>query len=204
MPLDNLFIDIARCSKMIDDLSILFSNGLSNSKLEEPSMEVLRYLWDQTNILYDLVQSRNESEGRSGRDYFDGVKLGELALYLSSLFQERKMKNPQEIALRIRLKAILQVQGHYHHIIGPAMLEHCAILEELGRDEEAQDNYNSVISDFLWILDNYTVGEKVENGEDVSLNSLKVALSKRIEVVGDGDIKEKLENYLNRVNSMGV
>ncbi len=174
-------LEIDRCIEVTDNLCNLFDSGASRDNLESPTMEALRYLWDQANFLYDLVQGRPECEGRSGKDYFDGVKLGELAYRIALKLRTRNLTNPEEIALRIRLKAILQVQGHYHHIIGPAMLEHCEVLEILDRIEEAIDNYDCIISDFSWFLDNYSEDEEVENEEDaLSIQSLQKALVLRL------------------------
>lgn len=117
-------LDIEKCIKITNDLTDLFDENTSSAELEAPTMEGLCFLWDQSNVLFDLVNARDNSQGRSGKDYFDGVKLGELAYSIAQKLKVRNLLNPQEIALRIRLKASVQVQSHYHHIIGPAMLEH--------------------------------------------------------------------------------
>ncbi len=69
-------LEIDKCIEVADNLCDQFDSDTSSNNLESPTMEVLRFLWDQANLLYDSVQKRPENEGRSGRDYFDGVKLG--------------------------------------------------------------------------------------------------------------------------------
>ncbi len=190
-------LEIDKCIEVADNLCDQFDSDTSSNNLESPTMEVLRFLWDQANLLYDSVQKRPENEGRSGRDYFDGVKLGELAHKIALKLRARNLTNPEEIALRIRLKAILQVQGHYHHIIGPAMLEHCEVLESLGRVEEAMENYYCIISDFSWLLNDYDENEKVENEEDVvSIQSLHKALALRLNQELPLQEKQALEEKL--------
>ena len=198
-----LALEIDRCIELTDELCDLFESGASTDDLESPTMEALRYLWDQANLLYDLVKARSENEGRSVRDYFDGVKLGELAHRIALKLRSRDLTNPEEVALRIRLKAILQVQGHYHHIVGPAMLEHCAVLEDLGRIEEATKNYDCIISDFSWLLDDFGEGEEVENEEDlVSIQSLHKALTLRLNRQLSPPEKTVLEQKLQNVESL--
>ncbi len=192
-------LEIDRCIEVTDNLCNLFDSDTSFGNLETPTMGTLRYLWDQANLLYDSVQRKPEKEGRSGRDYFDGVKLGELAYKIALKLEARNLTNLAEIALRIRLKAILQVQGHYHHIVGPAMLEHCAVLGNLGRTEEAMENYDCIISDFSWLLDDYDEDEKIEYEEDVvSIQSLQKALTLRL--TWDIPLQEKktLEDKLKK------
>jgi hypothetical protein len=157
-------------------------------------MEALEFLWNQTNLLYDLVHARPKHEGRSASDYFDGVKLGELAYQIAVRLRARGLSVPEEIALRVRLKALLQVQGHYHHIIGPAMIEHSELLEKLGRNEEASANYDCVIADFSWLISEYDESGYLPNSEDsVSLQALYVALTQRLKFeLGDSE-KELIE-----------
>lgn len=77
------------------------------------------------------------------------------------------------------------MQGHYHHVIGPAMLEHSDLLVELGRTEAAAGSYDCVISDFSWLLDEYDGSDDAVIDEDsVSLESLHRALSRRLEIGG--------------------
>jgi hypothetical protein len=126
--------------------------------------------------------------------------LGELTYKIALKLRTRNLTNLEEIALRIRLKAILQVQCHYHHIIGPAILEHCALLEKLDRIEEATGNYDCIISDFSWFLNDYGTDERVENEEDlVSIQSLNKALALRLS--HDASLQEKsdLEEKHRRV-----
>ncbi len=140
-------LDIEKCIEIANNLCELIDANTSYSEFEVPTTEGLRFLWDQSNVLFDLVKARDESQGRSGKDYFDGVKLGELAYSIAQKLKSRNLLIPQEIALRIQLKALLQVQAHYHHIIGPAMLEHSEVLEKLDRNDEAIENYGCIISD---------------------------------------------------------
>lgn len=161
----------------------LYEDKAPEDQLESCTMESLKFLWDQSDVLHDLVRTRPKEQGRSARDYFDGVKLGELAHQIALKLREYGVRNIEEIALRLRLKAFLQVQGHYHHIIGPAMLEHSELLYDLGRIDEDSQNYDSIIADFSWLLDEYRNSHADITEEDlVSAKSLLVALNKRLEI----------------------
>jgi hypothetical protein len=196
-------LDIEKCIEITNDLSELFDAKTSSDELETPTMAGLRFLWDQSNVLFDLVKARDESQGRSGKDYFDGVKLGELAYLIAQKLKSRNLLNPQEIALRIRLKALLQVQAYYHHIIGPAMLEHSQLLERLDRIDEAIDNYECIISDFSWTLNEYDSNEKIELDEDlISVQSLNSAIKFRLRHGLSKIEKEELEKKLSKTEEL--
>ncbi len=146
-------------------------------------MNALEFLWDQSNFLAELVEQRPENQGRSGQEYFDGVRLGELAYEIALRLRQRELRNPEEIALRIRLKALTRVQGHYYDIIGPAMIEHAQVLTELERFAEARQNYDCVISDFSWLLDEVEdTGSELDDGDKVSIESLHTALVRRLKL----------------------
>ena len=167
-------IDIEKSKNLV---SALISKVASNPEEldNDDVINVMKFLWQQTNILFDRVRSWEEGS-RNGKDYFDGVELGKLAKELAGVFDGRN-DEMCELSHRIRLKAILQVQPHYHHIIGPSMLSHSEVLERLGRKKEAQDNYNCIISDFLWLVEDYTENIESPNEEDfISLSSLLLAL----------------------------
>lgn len=196
-------LDIEKCIKITNDLTELFDANTSSAELEAPTMEGLRFLWDQSNVLFDLVKARDDSQGRSGKHYFDGVKLGELVYSIAQKLKIRNLLNPQEIALRIRLKALVQVQSHYHHIIGPAMLEHSQLLEKLDRNDEAINNYECIIADFSWLLNEYNINEKIELDEDlISVQALNSAIKSRLRYEISTIEKEKLEKKLLKTEKL--
>lgn len=197
-------INILRCEKETEKLLQLFESNAPRAKLEKSTMAVLEYLWNQSNFLYDLVQKAPKAGGRSGRDYFDGVRLGELAYKIALRLREYGAKSAEEIALNVRLKAILQVQAHYHHIIGPAMLEHTEVLMELGRTLEASENYLAIIEDFSFLLDEYEEEDEEASEEDiVSITSLLTALTKYVEINNlSNEETRQMEIKINKANKI--
>lgn len=196
-------LDIEKCIEVTNNLSELFDANTSSDELETPTIDGLRFLWNQSNVLFDLVKARDEDQGRSGKDYFDGVKLGELAYSIAQKLKSRNLLDAQEIALRIRLKAVLQVQAHYHHIIGPAMLEHSQLLEKLDRNDEAIDNYECIISDLSWFLNEYDINEKIELDEDlISVQSLNSAIKCRLRYDLSTAEREELDKKLSKTEKM--
>jgi len=203
-----LSLNIDKCINLANNLCDLFDTDVPTADLESVTMETLRYLWNQANLLYDLVQERPKEEGRSSRDYFDGVKLGELASKIALRLRSRELLSIEDIALRIQLKALLQVQGHYHHIIGPAMLAHCEVLEKLGQNQEAQENYDCIISDFSWFLDEYDNSNEIDYDEDIiSIKSLHKALELRLKgklSLKEKDIIEEKKKKTKALLSLGI
>jgi hypothetical protein len=199
----NTHLEIDKSTEITQKVCELLESDASIADIETPTMEALKFLWNQTNLLYDLVHGRPEKEGRSGRDYFDGVKLGELAYQIALRLRKRGLKFPEEIALRVRLKALLQVQGHYHHIIGPAMIEHSELLEKLGRNEEASANYDCIISDFSWLISGYAHSNDLPNEEDsISIHSLYMALTQRLKFdVADSE-RKIIEEKIRKIRSL--
>lgn len=193
-------INIEKSKQLVDTLILNLESNPESLDHDEVT-SVMKFLWEQTNILFDRMQSFQGSEVRSGQDYFYGVELGRLSQQLADYF-EGKNDQRREMALRIRLKAILQVQSHYHHIIGPSMLAHSDVLERLGRTDEALDCYHCVISDFLWLIDDYEDNEEVPYEEDIiSLESLLAALM-RVDAIEKSNINHHLvmqiQNILTR------
>lgn len=190
-------IDIEKSKKLVSDLLLKLQLNQANFESDD-AVNVLKFLWEQTNILFDRVQLSNKNEGRNGQDYFDGVELGNLAQKLAGAFAGCS-DEMCELALRIRLKAILQVQSHYHHIIGPSMLSHAEVLERLGREQEAIGNYDCVISDFSWLIDDYTGNDDIPNEEDyISLGSLLFALE-RTDLIANSETNRDLSRQVKSI-----
>lgn len=85
--------------------------------------------------------------------WLDGVELASLAHRVALIAREKDETELEEKALSSRARATLAVQSHYHHIVGPAMLDHVDCLLRLGRPEQALENLIAVIADFTPILE---------------------------------------------------
>jgi hypothetical protein len=199
----NIGLEIDKSAEITGKVCELLDSDATIAEIQSPTMEALEFLWNQTNLLYDLAHERPKHEGRSASDYFDGVKLGELAYQIALRLRARGLNAPEELALRVRLKALLQVQGHYHHIIGPAMIEHSELLEKLGRNEEASANYDCVIADFSWLISEYDESDYLPNSEDsISLHSLCAALTQRLKFDLADPEREIIEWKVRKVHAL--
>lgn len=98
--------------------------------------------------------------------WLDGAALGPLAGWMAQLLQERGLYHLEENAHTLRCMAVLAVQSHYHHIVGPAMLARAECNERLGNHDLAVKLYRAVIADFTWIVDEWIDETESPNEED--------------------------------------
>ena len=56
-------IEVETCAALTKWVFARFESGVFDDELEAPIMEALRFLWDQSNLLHDLVQDRPEGQG---------------------------------------------------------------------------------------------------------------------------------------------
>lgn len=83
----------------------------------------------------------------------DGAALGPIAESVALFLRKHELIDLEEQAHSIRCRAILSVQSHYHHIVGPAMLDLGDCNERLGNNKVAIQAYEAVIADFAWFVD---------------------------------------------------
>lgn len=98
--------------------------------------------------------------------WMDGANLGLFAEGFASLLKDRGLIDFEEKAHTLRCMAVLAVQGHYHHIVGPAMLARAECNERLGNAEFASRLHQAVVADFAWLADEASDAEDAPAGDD--------------------------------------
>jgi hypothetical protein len=98
--------------------------------------------------------------------WLDGAMLGPTAEGLAALLNQRGLLDLEEKAQTLRCMAVLAVQSHYHHIVGPAMLGRAECNERLGNRQLAGQIYQAVVADFAWIVDEWATTDDPPTDED--------------------------------------
>lgn len=119
--------------------------------------------------------------------WLDGALLGPMAEGLASLLNQRGLTDLEEKAQTLRCMAVLAVQSHYHHIVGPAMVARAECNERLGNVQLAGQLYQAVVADFAWIVDEWGETDEAPTDEDrYSLQCLSLAISRVLKLRPDG------------------
>lgn len=109
--------------------------------------------------------------------WMDGANLGLFAEAFAALLKDRGLTDFEEKAHTLRCMAVLAVQGHYHHIVGPAMLARAECNERLGDAVLAGRLHQAVVADFAWLVDEASGSDDAPAGDDrAALECLAVAL----------------------------
>jgi hypothetical protein len=164
------------------------------------------------NALSDLGRECERVQGQAndypanpirGDVWMDGAMLGHLAEGLAEGLKQRRLTELEEAAHTLHCMAVLAVQSHYHHIVGPAMLARAECNERLDRHEFAVLLYTAVIDDFSWLLDD--CGEEqwpLSDDQRLSLECLQYALE-RVQVIRPAsDRAGEFERTLDRVRAL--
>lgn len=112
-----------------------------------------------------------------GYVWFGGCETRELCNALASYFKHLNELNSKARVLQIRTKITCSVLSHYHHFVGPDMIETAEVLEAVGETDLADKYYNAVIADFECIANEIKEypAEEVREEQIISLSALKQA-----------------------------
>jgi len=136
----------------------------------------------------------------NGEVWFSGATVGGYAEAIAKYLDGKKLLKFQADATDLWVRAVLSVNSHYHHIVGPAMIANAKIQEELGNHDYPAGAYNCIIQDFEIVLDEAEHGE-INIGENalIALESLRYA-AKRLLVLNETEgIKVSAPEIINRV-----
>lgn len=115
--------------------------------------------------------------------WFNGALLGPMAEKLAALLQQQGLFDLEEQAHSLRCMAVLAVQSHYHHIVGPAMIARGECNERMGNIKLAAQIYQAVIGDFEWFVEKWESETEAPTEEDyTSLECLDHAVAHLLEL----------------------
>ena len=126
--------------------------------------------------------------------WMNGAFLNEWAYFMAQYFKRENDKKSELQMLFIRAKVTNAIMSHYHHLVGPTMVDLgiCYLANDLS--EKAEECFNAVILDFEWLIDEY-IDHNVEiNEEDaISISALQRAYEGILGLKkGDDELHSKL------------
>lgn len=134
------------------------------------------------------------ASGIRGDVWMDGASLAPVAGQLAVCLQAHGLTDLEWWAHIFRCRAVLAVQSHYHHIVGPAMLARADCEVRLGRSDAALKSYGAVIADLSFLLDEY------EEHGDAPMHEDREALECLLRaVVAHGDLGAPMESLRARL-----
>jgi hypothetical protein len=98
--------------------------------------------------------------------WLSGNGYGTLASALASHFKNVGWLKREENATALWAKAVLAVNSHYHHMVGPAMLANADCHDRLGNIELSSYIYSGVVKDFVFLLDEEADDAAVPTDDD--------------------------------------
>jgi hypothetical protein len=158
--------------------------GMSDDEFGDAARNALRRIGDDVELMKELMKGLPEGAMR-GDVWVGGVVLASLARGLAERLRERELGVVEELGWRLHAHVTCHVQGHYHHLVGPAMLAHADCLERLAKTTEALDDYRAVIYDFVGLVEEYAAEEgPLFDEQRTAIESLKTALERHVALGG--------------------
>jgi hypothetical protein len=194
-------VNIASVKNAIDNLAAKPAT-LAEKDLRAAAIKALKYLQKEC---IQLQQEANDYPVNSVNAdvLFGGYELDTLAANLAAELKQRQQYDLEEKALTFRCMAVLAVQSHYHHVVGPAMLARAECNERLGNTELASHLYQAVIADFAWIVEEYDKDDCIINDNDrISLQCLNYAIEHKLVIQPDISEADDLKNIFEKCNQV--
>jgi hypothetical protein len=142
----------------------------------------LDFLTEQRDILRKRI-GEYPGNAVNAKDWLDGVGLGHQAVRLGDLLMDWGRFDLEERARDLAVNIGCIVEGHYHHVIGPRMVQAIRCADRLGKIARVRALCDAVVADFTWILE-----ERLDDEDDLSpeeaysIWSLQVALQREAEL----------------------
>lgn len=124
--------------------------------------------------------SRNK---RSGLGMYGGMELSGYADTLAEKLKENNLLKYRVELVDISTRATLSNFGHYHHIVGPAMIACGKAHEEIDDFEVSEKCYTAIIKDFMIILERVEdIGGGLPQDDEymIAVNALRIACERLI------------------------
>jgi hypothetical protein len=131
----------------------------------------------------------------SGGVWMNGAILRDWAYFMAQYFNHENDKERELQMLFIRVKVTNAIMSHYHHLVGPAMVDLAVCCIDNDLPEKAEQFFNAVILDFDWLIDEYIDGSTEINEEDaISISALQQAYEGMLRIKKDDkELNSKLK-----------
>ena len=138
----------------------------------------------------------------TGVNWFEGAGIGNCGAVVTNYLDDKNLIEYQERSAKVWAQAILKVCGHYHHMVGPAMVANAKISEKQGNIDRVKEICKAIVQDFETPLVQCEKHEFKPDREDEdfeSIKSLEYALDKLIKY---GEGTKKLDALEDRVRKI--
>ncbi|HEX2906668.1 MAG TPA: hypothetical protein VHO69_07405 [Phototrophicaceae bacterium] len=158
-----------------------------------------------SNTVLQLIQKWTETIVQAAKDYprnpiraevwLNGANLRAECGGLAQWFKKQNLTPEWADLVFAKTRITLAIMSHYHHEVGPAMLEMAEVYLTLNDIERAKQIYHAVILDFSGFIDQYQAdSEEITPEDQLSLQSLEQALSGYLTIDDQNDeLKVRLE-----------
>lgn len=137
---------------------------------------LLNEMGDAANHIRE--NTHNYPDNSINADFWkDGVTLADYAQTLTTYLHRSKYINYEAHAAQIWANVTLSICGHYHYLVGPAMIANAKIAERMGNIDFAMQAYKAVLNDYESLLEDVEKHEYTLEGEiKIALDSLSEAV----------------------------
>jgi|GEM_PF-1612526 len=190
--------------------SVSKAESLVNKLLEKNAEELKTEVSDLDDCLILLehevlrIQKLSKKSARRGDVYFDGAALSEICRTLAIHLADKNLISQEAKVTNLWTGAVLSVNAHYHHLVGPAMIANAKISERTNNLEYAKKAYDAVIQDFRGILDYVQDDEYRPCDEElISIESLNEAVCRLIKIESSRskellELKDRISSVLSK------
>ncbi len=137
--------------------------------------------------------------------FFEGVGLANCGQVVTNYLEGKDLIEYQARSAWVWAKATLHACGHYHHMVGPAMIANAKIAEKRGNTQRVREICRAVFQDFIVPLEycersEYRISEDDEEYE--TIRSLEYAVDMLITLDAANaeylDTKERIERIWSK------
>lgn len=169
-------------------LKLDFSTEASRKEHSKRVMDLLNRMLDEITTVEKRANGYPHNP-ISADVWLAGVGYGNLAYALTEHFKKAGWLKREENASALWAKAVLSTCGHYHHMVGPAMIANADCNDRLGNTDRSTELYESVVSDFVCLLEDEPEGTQELNEDEISaLKALETATDR---LLARGKVKVK-------------
>jgi len=184
---------------VLTKLSEAVSKGNIEDEIKKP---ILKYTQCTLWIFgMEIIKAAGNypDESISGQIWINGKIARDLALRMALVF-EKEQNNFYELDMyNIRAKITTSIMAHYHHLVGPAMIDAANCFLKINKPTKAIDHFNAVFLDFKWLVEEYKIGEEIIDEDKIAMQSLKDACEGLFQL---NEGSKKIKNILLKVKDL--
>lgn len=169
--------------------------------------ELQLLLTDMMTIARKIRETSNRYPEKpiSAAVWMEGAALASSAQMLTDYLHETTYLEYEAQAAQIWANVTLSVCGHYHHLVGPAMLANAKIAERMDNIDFAMQAYKAVLNDFTSLLEDCEIYGYTPDGDTATaINCLKEAVDNLVRLY-DGseecakaiEVQKRIEKILS-------